>query len=159
MKQKLSACIKRNRDTTQPFITIGNHLPGYNRLRIGRRNSLHMPNSILRHTRVTIRGSENVVVLGDHSALVNCRITIAGSGNRIDVGANVTLIDTELHIEDDGNVITIGDNNAIAGTTHLAAIERTSITIGADCLFSREIRFATGDSHSLVDRSGRRLNP
>ena len=39
------------------------------------------------------------------------------------------------------------------------ATEGRSITIGRDCLFSSDLVFRTGDSHSLTDLSGRRINP
>ena len=37
-------------------------------------------------------------------------------------------------------------------------MEGTGITVGPDCLFSSEICFRTGDSHSVLDLSGRRIN-
>ena len=72
---------------------------------------------------------------------------------------NCRLKDVEIHIEDDNGAILIGKNTTIAGFTHLACIEGTSITIGEDCMFSKDITFRTGDSHSIVDEEGRRINP
>ena len=61
--------------------------------------------------------------------------------------------------EDGGNKITIGQGCRLLGAAELAAIEATQITIGRDCLFSGGIHFRTGDSHSLLDGTGKRINP
>ncbi len=52
----------------------------------------------------------------------------------------------------------LGKKCKFYGKTHLAAIEGTTISIGDDCLFSSDIHFRTGDSHSLLDMQGRRIN-
>ena len=41
----------------------------------------------------------------------------------------------------------------------MAVIEGTSVTIGKDCLFSSDIQLRTGDSHSILNMEGRRINP
>lgn len=51
-----------------------------------------------------------------------------------------------------------GRGTYFAGKIHLAAIEGTRIEIGNDCLFSSEIVFRTGDSHSILDMDGNRIN-
>lgn len=65
----------------------------------------------------------------------------------------------EIHIEDNNNEIIIGKNTSISGKTHLACIEGSKIIIGEDCMFSSDITFRTGDSHSIVDLNGNRINP
>ncbi len=42
--------------------------------------------------------------------------------------------------------------------TRLACIEGTSIEIGEDCMFSANIVFRTGDSHSIINSDGQRIN-
>lgn len=66
---------------------------------------------------------------------------------------NVTFV-----TEDDNNEISIDEHTSIMGKTELAAIESTSIKIGKDCLFSQMIYFRTGDSHSIIDMDGNRIN-
>ncbi len=61
--------------------------------------------------------------------------------------------------EDDGNEIIIGDNTTMEGNNQLAACEGTKIIVGKDCMFAHNVNFRTTDSHSIVDREGKRLNP
>ena len=61
-------------------------------------------------------------------------------------------------MEDDKNEISVGQHSSLCGSTHLATIEGTKITIGKDCLFSGELHFRTGDSHSMLNLQGKRIN-
>jgi len=62
-------------------------------------------------------------------------------------------------MEDDGNEIIIGEHASIWGKSQYAAIEGTRIIIGKECLFSGDVHFRTGDSHSITDLEGKRINP
>ncbi len=68
------------------------------------------------------------------------------------------LKDTDIHIEDSGNEVYIGEKTTIFGKTHLACTEGKKILIGKDCMFSTDVIFRTGDSHSIVDINGKRIN-
>lgn len=52
----------------------------------------------------------------------------------------------------------IGKNVQLCGKIQLACMEGTRIVIGDGCLFSSDITFRTGDSHSIMDWKGRRTN-
>lgn len=132
---------------------------GRNKLRIARGNIWSPDRAFVSKTSVYISGTGNLARIGESSRLLSCSIRIAGNNNRILIGNGAVLKDTELWIEDDGNVISIGANTSITGRTHIACIEGTSVTIGPDCLFSRDIRIATGDSHAIIDAHGERINP
>ena len=58
----------------------------------------------------------------------------------------------------DGGYTKIGHNTYITGKTHIACIEGKKVTIGERCLFSNDITFRTGDSHSILTLSGERVN-
>lgn len=63
-------------------------------------------------------------------------------------------------MEKDNNEILIGCHFDCHGSTELAALEGTQIIIGDDALFSANIKFRTGDSHSILDlNTGDRKNP
>jgi acetyltransferase-like isoleucine patch superfamily enzyme len=132
---------------------------GGNRWRVSRFNRIDAGAALIQGTDVDISGRGNEVAIGHMSRLIDCHIYVCGSNNRIEIGERVSLKNTELWIEDDNNHIVIGDHTSIAGTTHLAAIEGTRIDVGGDCLFSSDIRMATGDGHSVIDNEGKRINP
>jgi len=76
------------------------------------------------------------------------------------IGANSILQGVSFCMEKDNNEIRIGDNFNCHGNTELAALEGTKILIGNDALFSANIKYRTGDSHSILDVvTGARTNP
>ena len=55
-------------------------------------------------------------------------------------------------------MIEIGENTFI-GPSHIACTEDgNSIVIGKNCMFSSNINIRTGDSHSILDAEGNRIN-
>ena len=125
----------------------------------GKNNRIEAPCALLKKVRITVHGNNNQIVIGDFVKLEGASIAIYGDNNRVEIGAWSTLMGTELHIEKHGGSIEIGEHTRILGKTHLAVLEGTSIRIGKDCLFSSDIHFRTGDSHSVLDLEGRRINP
>lgn len=132
---------------------------GFNRFGIkGKNNYLIYQRSFLKKTHAMIKGNDNCIKLGEKCYLENCRITIMGNDNRIHLGDRVYLKDVEFWIEDNHNEILINNRTDICGKTHLACTEGRKIIIGARCLFSNDIVIRTGDSHSIVDLKGNRIN-
>jgi len=114
--------------------------------------------ALLRKVSFDARGRNNQVTVGDFSRLYNCTFYIFGSNNTIRIDKWCSLTNAEFYIEDDNNEIVIGEHTVIAGKTHLAAIEGTKISIGQDSLFSSDVDLRTGDSHSLLNLEGKRIN-
>lgn len=138
---------------------IYNFLNLYNKLRVNRTNRLDMGVCLLKKTKIDINGRNNQIVIQDFSRLINCHIYIFGDNNKIVIGERCFLNNAEFYIEDSQNMISLGKHTSISGKTHLAAIEGTNIIIGQDCMFSSDIHFRTGDSHSIVDLDNNRINP
>ena len=125
----------------------------------GGNNRVEAHCALMRGCTIHISGRNNRVIVEDFSQLRNVSMYIGGDNNTVHIGKWCTLVDTELCFENSGNTIAIGEHTRILGKTHLAAIEGTSITIGENCLFSSDIHFRTGDSHSVLNLEGRRINP
>lgn len=116
--------------------------------------------------RLAILGNNNRIVIGENSHLMEgardqfgCYISIGGDDNRIEIGDRCHLIDSEIFAEDKGNVVSIGDNCGIYNRSSLSVIEGTTLQIGSNGLLSSDVHIRTGDSHTLLDASGRRCNP
>ena len=124
----------------------------------GNNNRIIAPCALMKKVNIRIKGNNNTVVIGDFAQLKGTTIYINGSFNHITIGPWSYLGGTDLFIEVDGGSIVIGRHTKFLGKTHLAVIEGTSITVGQDCLFSSDIQLRTGDSHSVLDMEGRRIN-
>jgi acetyltransferase-like isoleucine patch superfamily enzyme len=129
-----------------------------NRLRT-RGTKLSYSIAFLQGLKIDSCGTDNKIIFDDFVRMKNCTITIYGSHNTIHIGGRVVLDGVQLWIEDNGNEIQIGEGTEVYGPSQLAAIEGAKIKIGKNCLFSRELHIRTGDSHSVLDMDGKRVNP
>lgn len=78
----------------------------------------------------------------------------------IELGKRNVFLNAELWLEDSENHVHFGDRNRILGKTHIAVIEGTSVIFGDECLFSTDVIFRTGDSHSIYEAgTNKRINP
>lgn len=55
-------------------------------------------------------------------------------------------------------MVTIGNGNFIHGTLRVISIEGEKVIIGDDNLFSDDILIRNGDSHSVLNENGNRIN-
>lgn len=134
----------------------------------------------IRHLNVTINGARNVVELAADARIDDIAIVVTGDGNHVVLGSssvresgfalfgdgNRVLIggvgayqSLSVVCEDSGNEVLIGDGTEVSGLTELIAMEGTRIIVGDGCLFSGRVRARTGDSHSVIDLEGQRINP
>lgn len=147
----------------KPLVNLAcqvHNLRNFFRIR-GKKNGNRVQTSCALLQKVTIHfsGNNNTVIVEDFSILKQVSVYISGDDNVIHIGPWCHLNRAEFCTEDAGNRIEIGGHTRIMGQTHLAAIEGTRITIGEDCLFSSEVHVRTGDSHSVLDLEGKRINP
>lgn len=84
-------------------------------------------------------------------------ISIAGKNNKIYIGKNVSVRSKLLIRCGSNSKFEIGDNTEMLGLeSHLA---ESSISIGKDCLFSRNIELRCHDSHQIFSKeTGKRIN-
>lgn len=127
----------------------------------GEDNIISLSGVFAAKTKIIINGTANKILIRPGlTRLKSCTLTISGNHNVIMIGHDCNLNKCDLYIEDDQGLINIGEHTTIAGETHLAVIEGRSITIGDDCLFSSNVQFRTGDSHSILNKdTGKRINP
>ena len=157
-KEKILQITTSHRQFFQFGLSLYNHLNLKNRLH-SKGCKLSTGITLIRGLKIICTGSNNEIVLGDYARIHNCTFIIQGSNNRISILDYAYLNQVEICMEDSNNEISIGEHTILAGNTHLATIEGTKITIGSRCLLSGDLHFRTGDSHSVVDLSGKRINP
>lgn len=133
-----------------------NALPFNNSVRKGK-TKIDNKGKLLHKCKIRASGN-NVIVFRKGGVLRNTTIQIRGNNNVIEIGEKTSVNYGDIYIEDDNNRIVIGDRTSLCGKIHLACTEGKEIRIGNDCLFSSEIVLRTGDSHSITDLSGKRLN-
>lgn len=116
------------------------------------------PTVWLRHTKVIDKGDKNTIIIKKKGMLKNCTFRFYGSNNTVEIGENCYLNSASIWVEGDNNRVVIGNNTSLNGKIGLACLEGKSILIGEDCMFSSNINFRTGDSHSVLDLQGNRIN-
>ncbi len=108
--------------------------------------------------RFDCKGKGNIIILKPGGRIRNTSFTINGNNNIIEIGENTYIAHGDFYIEDNGGRIEVGNNTKLCGQLHLACTEGKTIHIGDDCLFSSDIVFRSGDSHSVLDMNGNRIN-
>lgn len=160
MKAKVKTLVKKHPKITSLLLSTVNRFIGRNSKIIkGNNNKLLIESALLKNVNIKIIGNHNVVKISKFTRLSNCNIIIIGDNNIINIGEFTINNNVNFNIEDDGNKIYIGEKTALYGEVDLSAIEGTIIQIGRDCLFSSDIDFRTGDSHTILDSDNKRINP
>ncbi len=132
---------------------------GGNRFVVPRGNHVAIDGA-MRRVRVEIFGDGNFIRIIRPQYICNLRIFINGSNNHIEIDEDCLLKDLTLWIEDDNNRIHIAACTVFAGGgCQLNCIEGTELLVGEQCLFASNVNIRTGDSHSVLDSAGNRINP
>ena len=109
--------------------------------------------------KIVNRSKNNKIIINDFVRIKNTKIIIRGNNNTINISDFVVLYEGTFYMEDDNNEIFIGEHTSCLGKFEFATIEGTKILIGKNCLFSSLLHFRTGDSHSILNLDGERINP
>lgn len=110
-------------------------------------------------SKLQVSGGNNFIELAPDSVLFRSLIKINGRNNKVILRHGAYLSGVELYIEDNNCTIEIGRYTYIGHHTHLACTENGStIIIGDRCMLSSYVQIRTGDSHSILDMEGNRIN-
>jgi acetyltransferase-like isoleucine patch superfamily enzyme len=124
----------------------------------GRKGLKHLLGGVfLKHNVIKNKGKDNKLVIEKGGRIYGCKFTFFGDHNCIHIAHDCVCKNMEFVVSGGGN-ISIGNHSHFVGNIHLACTEGKSIFIGERCLFSSEVTFRTGDSHSVLDSSGNRIN-
>ena len=90
--------------------------------------------------------------------IVGCNIEIIGKNNRLKIAEGVYLRDVFLEIVGDSCSITIAEATIVGHESYLSAKGNDiCLTIGKDCMFSRNVKVMTSDGHPLL-QDGKVIN-
>lgn len=120
--------------------------------------SINKSEVIMKKTKITINGINNKIIFDKNIRLFNCSFSVSGDNNTIFIGEGCNLTNCNFWMEDSNNIIKLGAKTTINGDTQIACIEGCKVVIGTDCMFSSDISIRTGDSHSIIDKEGARMN-
>ena len=110
-------------------------------------------------SRIQICGNGNRVILEKGTILKNTHIKIQGNDNIVHIHKDAYVSGAELWVEDQGCRIEIGERSFVGHHSHLACTEDgRELLIGQDCMISSYVQIRTGDSHSIMDENGNRIN-
>jgi acetyltransferase-like isoleucine patch superfamily enzyme len=158
MKKRIKAIVKNN---ILLHIIARNILQLQERVRkpISGKNNVVINKGVLLKVRYDVVGNNNLIEIGRSSVLSNMTIFIRGNNHILKIAENCHYRGGSVWFEDNNCQIVIGQKTTIE-SAHLAVTEPNSkIVIGEDCMFSNEIEFRTGDSHSIIDNeTKKRIN-
>lgn len=110
-------------------------------------------------SRIQISGNGNKVVMEKGSRLLNSLIRIQGNNNEIRLKANSYILEAVFVIQDNQCLLSVGERTFIGNHAHFACTENGSkLIVGNDCMVSSNVQVRTGDSHSILDNDGNRIN-
>lgn len=112
----------------------------------------------LRHCTIQMDGKDNKIIFNGTNYFKRCKFHITGNNNRIMIDDKTCGYDATFVIEDSNGLIQIGYKTLFAGKIEIACTEGAKISIGNECLFSSDIDIRNGDSHSIFDENGLRIN-
>lgn len=124
----------------------------------GTGNKVSLRACFLKKCCIEIVGNNNQIQIDERCVFEKCHIYICGNHNRIVIGKECKCTQLEIWIEDDKNKVFFGNNTRVTGKTHLAVTEGRTLQIGKRCLLASDITIRTGDSHSIINESGKRCN-
>lgn len=152
MIKKIKKSLLNGNSILFPFISMVYTFIGRNKISGRKNNHVFLEGNYLKKCTIKIKGRNNKIILQNRGCniLRNVNIFIKGNNNNIILGSRNCIIKGDFYIEDDNNTIRLGNHNLIAGFTHLAAIEGKEITFEDNCLFSSNVIFRVGDSHSIL---------
>ena len=157
LSAKLKKMINEESGLINSLLWLHNHNPFNNSMR-KHGNTVKVNHAFLKKCKVRIFGQNNTIIIEKGSRLTNCFFFIHGNNNIIKLSDFTTANCAEFYIEDNGNEIMVNRHTNFAGKIHLACTEGKTISIGEDCLFSSDIVIRIGDSHSVTDLEGNRIN-
>lgn len=113
-----------------------------------------------------LRIRNRIRILGDNSLDIDktahvrgCTIYIKGNNNRLVIKKNANIAGTDFELVGNNCTIIVGEETHIGEGSYLSSREEsTSLVIGSNCMFSRNVGIMTSDGHNITQEN-KRINP
>ncbi len=106
-----------------------------------------------------VQGKSHTIKLSPSAKIRRCSILIKGQNNTLIIEDNVNIRDCQIEIDGDNCMINIKKHTIIGHNSYLSARENgTKLSIGEDCMLSRNVKIMTSDGHDILKNSTR-INP
>lgn len=101
----------------------------------------------------------NTAKISNNAKLRDCRISIKGQNNLLVIESGVNIRKTQIEIDGNYCTVHIGKDCVIGHGCYLSSREiKTELTLGANCMLSRNVKVMTSDGHDIL-KDGKRINP
>ena len=147
----------RNHEGLMKFLALIYRIVGFNSIKGKFNMKILWGGAFVRRTHIKNNGKNNCLILEKGCRIYDSQIQFFGKNNTVKIEHDCVLKNVDIWISD-GGIIEVGHNTHFSGKTHIACIEGKKVHIGERCLFSDTITFRTGDSHSILDSDGKRIN-
>ena len=142
------------------LLSIVFHFAFY-KIRVFGNNSLSFGDGVLLwNSRIITKGGENKIFIGNDVNFRKTEIIINGTNNKVTISNFLKVYEyCRIEIEGDNCEIYIGEKTTIGSARIFCGESNTSIQIGKNCMFSREVVINTSDFHSIIDmKTQKRIN-
>lgn len=139
------------------FLSLIYRIVGFNSIKGKSNMKILWGGAFVRRTHIKNNGKNNCLILEEGCRIYDSQIQFFGENNTVKIEHDCVMKNVDIWISD-GGIIEVGHNTHFSGKTHIACIEGKKVHIGERCLFSDTITFRTGDSHSILDSDGKRIN-
>lgn len=147
----------RDHEKLMRFLSLIYRLIGFNFIKGKSNMRISWGGVFAQHTRIKNNGKDNHLIIGEGCRIYDSQIQFFGDNNTVKIEDDCVLKNVDIWISD-GGIVEIGHNTHFTGKIHIACIEGKKVHIGERCLFSNQIILRTGDSHSILDIEGERIN-
>lgn len=107
--------------------------------------------------RLRFKGHNNTLTLNSNR-IRYCDISLRGNNNQLVFAEGTNLKGVTIEIEGNNCLVRIGKHCVIGEQTYLSCRgQETQLTIGDDCMFSRNVKVMTSDGHNIYQH-GERIN-
>lgn len=109
---------------------------------------------------IKVIGGGNEVFIDQGVRLNHVRINVSGHNNKLIIHKRVKFVEGgRIRLEDEDNLIELDENSLFINPFFAVSDYGRKVFVGKGCMFSNRIIVRSDDGHSILNKSGKRINP